>query len=77
MASQDLKIRVILQNLAKSGLMGLDKSLGGLSKSAKGVERGLGGSILKANLLSSAITGGVGVAMNAVGGAASSLVSTL
>ena len=77
MTTQDLKIRVILQNLAKSGLLGLDKSLGGLSKSAKGVERGLGGSILKANLLSSAVTGGVGAAFstvqNLVGGVSSAI----
>ena len=66
MASQDLTIRVILRNLAKSGLLGLDKSLGGLSKSAKGVEKGLGGSLLKANLLSSAITSGIGAGLSAV-----------
>lgn len=66
MTTQDLRIRIILENLAKSGLLGLDKSLGGLSKSAKGVERGLGASFLKANLLSSAITGGVGAGLSAV-----------
>ena len=76
MAEQTLKIRIIAQNLAKGVLGGLGKSLGSGAKAAQGVQMGLGGSILRANLLASAITGGVTTALNVAGGAAQRLVST-
>lgn len=64
MAEQTLKIRIIAQNLAKGVLGGLKGALGGAQKNAEGVQRGLGGSILQANLLTAAVTGGVRLAFD-------------
>lgn len=77
MVDQKLNILITAKNLAKGVLSGLDKSLGSGAKSAEKLQGGLGGSILKANLLSSAITGGVGLALNAAGSAVNGLRNTL
>ena len=76
MADQKLNILITARNLAKGVLGNLDKSLGSGAKSAEKLQGGLGGSVLKANLLSAAITGGVGLALNTVGSMASGLVKT-
>ena len=75
MAEQTLSIRIIAKNLAKGVLDGLDKTLGRGAASASKVQSGLGGSVLKANLLSAAISGGVSVALGAAGTAAGFLSS--
>ena len=66
MPEQKLTIAIVAKNLAKGVLSALDKTLGQGAKSARGLESGLGGSLLKANLLSSAITGGIGAGLSAV-----------
>ena len=74
MADQKLNILITAKNLAKGVLSGLDNSLGKGAAHAQNLQGGLGGSILRANLLSSAISGGVTFALRTAGDAAQTLV---